>query len=169
MSGLLLAEIARDALYAFLQAQMPAAITNVNSERTGKNTLVSIASWTGTPLKAQPETPAIYVIPKSGGFRGTTWGASVDEQHRLFIYVQVGNEDEETAMQDLIGYVAAVVQCLVLPFKLLAHLDNNVQLLFGHGGTDAEDCFEFSLATPVGSTFYADASIAVSAFFSEVP
>jgi hypothetical protein len=170
VTGLLVTELARADTLAWLQTYLPAAIAGVNQDRPTASPLVDIATWSGTALVATPEPPAVYVLPQSSGFRGTQWPVVLDEEHLLSLYVQVGNQDEETLQTDLTGYVAALCRCVVLWAKGQAPFANGEQILFGHGGADANDIIVYGPTRPTADgPFYADAFLNVTVLLSEVP
>lgn len=163
----LMADVARDALSAFLQAQMPAQIAAVNGLRSAKHQLEQITTWTASPLVATPEPPALGILMQTSGFRGTQLGTTLDEQHAVHVYLQAGNLDEETLQSDLIGYAAALVNCILLPMKGLAAIGSGVQALFGAKGGDAEDVLVFGPSQPAANLFYGDVTLILTLFNTE--
>jgi hypothetical protein len=169
MTAVLIADIGRDALLTFLQAQMPAQIAALNAARTGKHTLVPIASWSASSQVAQPEYPAVYVLPQTNGFRGTQLNVNLDEQMQVYVWVQCGDSDEETNQQDLQGYMAAVVNAVIANLKGGNPLNNGVQVLFGHGdGAENVITWGPSQMDAKSGPYYVDAYLALTLFYSEV-
>lgn len=164
---------ARDDTVAYFQATVPAQITLLNAARPTKHQMqADFSTYAATPLLAQPETPALYVIPSALGFRGTNWGAVIDQQHQFDLCVEVGNADEEVAMQDMLGYLDAVLNALEQFVLRTASMAHGQQILFGTGTEGQEaSVIRFQSVAPqnAGQPFYAQAILPITVFQSEAP
>jgi hypothetical protein len=163
---LLLADLARDSLLSFFQSEFPGQIAAVNAARPTKHALGAVATWAASPLVAMPETPAVGILVQTSGFRTTNWNALADERHVLHVYVQTANQDEELLEQDIIGWQAVLAQCMWLVLKGSVPFPNGVQFLFAGDGSEA---FVFGPRQMAASLYYADVTMPVDVFFSEVP
>jgi hypothetical protein len=72
-------------------------------------------------------------------------------------------------MQDLLGYAAALVNCILLPLKGLAAIPSGVQALFGSGGGTSENVLIFGPSLPISDIFYDDCTLVLTLFNSEIP
>jgi hypothetical protein len=168
---LLLVSPVRDDVRGYLRAQLAADIAAVNAARPYAHPLVDIMTWSGAPLMVTPEPPALYVLPQTSGMRAWTWPGTFDQQHLLRVYVQVSDQDEETAVSDLEGYLAAVVQCFGRSINGAGTLpigERGVQVVFGRG-SGAEECITWEPAQMLGETYYLAAYLELLAWQSEVP
>ena len=161
---------ARQDTLAFLKANVPGQITALNIIGVSDVALpLDFTTYSAAPLLAQPETPACFVIPSSTGFRGTQWDAQIDSQHEFDICIEVGNQDEEQAMQQMLGMTMAVINTVGLWVKRAASMAHGQQILYG-SESSAERTVTFqSVASSTETPFYAQCVIPCTVFQSETP
>lgn len=107
-----LIEAAVDDLKAYLEAQMPAKITALNTRYGGAITLESIKTYyTGNMPTATPESPSIVV--HGGGFTPKEQRlASLMLANNVTIVVFVGDDNVETRFRKLARYTVGIVELL---------------------------------------------------------
>jgi len=163
---------ARQDLLAYFQAQLPAQIAAVNALGVLAIPLASdMSTYAAAPRLHQPETPALYVVPAVSGFRGTNWPALLQQQHEFECCIQVGHQDEETAMDWVLGYTTAVLNALEQWILRAAPLAHGQQLLFGSAreGEEANVIRFQSTAREAFVPFYAEAVIPLTVIQDEAP
>lgn len=130
----LLFDRTRDDTIAYFKATVPAQVTAVNALRVplGKAALAAdFATYAGEPRLAKPEPPTLYVIPSQAGFRGTNWNAEVQQDNQIDLCIEVGNQDEAAAMDDMLGYFAVVINAIREFTQGTASMAHGQQILFG--------------------------------------
>lgn len=166
----LLADRARDDTLAYFKATVPAQIVAVNALRPTKHQLqADFTTYAGEPRLAKPESPTLYVLPSEAGFRGTNWTAIVQQDIQLDLCIEVGNQDEPTAMDDLLGYFAVVINAIRQFTQGTASMAHGQQILFGQA-QDGQEQHAIRFQAQGSETlvpFYAQAIIPVTVIQDE--
>lgn len=161
---------------AYMRAQCPAQVTAINGLGVlTTNMPGDFVGYWGAPQVAQPETPALYVLPEAMGLRGTNWNSQIGQTNALMLVVEVGHHDEEMAMQWLLGYTQVVLNAIEQFILGLAPLAHSQQIGFGAAsespsGTQVMPVVDFiARGRAANGPFYVEANIPIWVTQDEAP